>query len=112
MEHNIFKNPTQLLVDKPVGYLQASPRIWTRDYREQTQLAVRAGLELGDSGLQVQRFNRSATLLRQSVFPLKAPINGFQCLYKWFIKQLFLEPEWALRRPNGLLTQRPRRREE
>ena len=34
---------------------------WTRDYREQTQLAVRAGLELGASELQVQRSNHSAT---------------------------------------------------
>ena len=38
------------------------PRIRTWDCREQIQLAVRAGLELGASGLQVQRFNRSATL--------------------------------------------------
>ena len=27
MEHNIFKNPTQLVGDKPVGYLQAWWRI-------------------------------------------------------------------------------------
>ena len=46
---------------KPVGYLQAWPRIWTRDYREQVQQVVRAGLELWASKLQVQRFNRSAT---------------------------------------------------
>ena len=32
------------------------------DYREQIQLAVRAGLELGASELQVPRANRSATL--------------------------------------------------
>ena len=38
------------------------PRISTRDYREQIQLAVGAGLELGASELQVQRSNRSATL--------------------------------------------------
>ena len=36
---------------KPAGYLQAWSRIWTRDYREQIQLAVRAGLELGASKL-------------------------------------------------------------
>ena len=47
---------------KPAGYLQAWPRIWTRDYREQIQLAVRAGLEQGASELQVQRSNQSATL--------------------------------------------------
>ena len=32
---------------KPVGYLQARSRIWTPDYREQIQLAVRDGLEPG-----------------------------------------------------------------
>ena len=47
---------------RPAGYLQAWPRIRTRDYREQIQLVVRAGLELGASELQVQRSNRSATL--------------------------------------------------
>ena len=31
------------------------------DYREQIQLAVRAGLKLGASDLQVQRSNHSAT---------------------------------------------------
>ena len=34
-----------------------------RDYQEQIQQAVRARLELGASKLQVQRLNRSATLL-------------------------------------------------
>ena len=34
---------------KPAGYLQAWPRIWTRDYREQIQVVVRAGLEQGAS---------------------------------------------------------------
>ena len=38
---------------KPAGYLQAWPRIWTRDYRVQIKPAVREGLELEDSGLQV-----------------------------------------------------------
>ena len=37
-----------------LAVLQAWPRIWTRDYREQIQLAVTAGLELGASELQVQ----------------------------------------------------------
>ena len=36
--------------------------MWTRAYREQIQLAVRAGLEPEVSKLQVQRSNRSATL--------------------------------------------------
>ena len=34
------------IVRKPTGYLQAWPRIWTWDCREQIQRAVRAGLEL------------------------------------------------------------------
>ena len=49
----------QLAGGKLVGYLQAWPRILTWDYREQIQLAVRAGLELG---LQFQLSNCSATL--------------------------------------------------
>ena len=40
---------SQLARGKPADYLQAWPRIWTRGYREQIQLAVRAGLELGAS---------------------------------------------------------------
>ena len=47
---------------KPPGYLQACPRIWTRDCREQIQLAVRAGLDLGAFELQIRRSNHSATL--------------------------------------------------
>ena len=47
---------------KAVGYLQAGPRIWTRDYREQIQVAVTAGLQLGALKLQVRRSNHSATL--------------------------------------------------
>ena len=70
MEHNIFKNPTQLVGDKPVGSF--------------TSVAEDLNWKLPKtnpaSGL-VQRFNRSATFLRQSVFPLQAPINVFQCLY-------------------------------
>ena len=43
-----------------LAVLQAWPRIWTRDYREQIQLAVTAGLELGASELQVQSFSHSS----------------------------------------------------
>ena len=43
------------------GYLQAWPGTWTRDYWEQIQLAVRAGLELGAS-------NPSATLPRKQTY--------------------------------------------
>ena len=52
----------QLARDKPAGYLQARLRVWTRDYRKQIQLAVRVGLELDASELQVQRSHHSATL--------------------------------------------------
>ena len=45
-----------------MAILQEWPRIYSRDYREQIQLAVRAGLELGASELQVQRSNHLATL--------------------------------------------------
>ena len=61
IELNRVKNPNWS-GGKPAGYLQAWPRIWTWDYREQIQLAVRAGLELGAYELKVQRSNRSATL--------------------------------------------------
>ena len=46
-----------------MAILQVWPRIYSRDYKGQIhQLAVRAGLELGASELQVQRSNHSATL--------------------------------------------------
>ena len=45
-----------------LAIVQARLRIWTRDYREQIQQAVKAGLELGASPLQVQGSNRSAML--------------------------------------------------
>ena len=53
---------SQLAEGKTVGYLQAWWRIWTWDYHEQIQLAVKAGLDLGTSELQVQHFNHSANL--------------------------------------------------
>ena len=53
---------SQLARGKSVGYFTSMPMIWTRDYREQIQLQVRAGLEHGASELQVQRSNHSATL--------------------------------------------------
>ena len=56
---NRVKNPNRPETNQ-LAILQAWPRIWTRDYREQIQLTVRAGLELGASELQVQRSNRSA----------------------------------------------------
>ena len=47
------KNPNWQEANQ-LGYLQAWSRIWTRNYHEQIQLAVRAGLELGASELKVQ----------------------------------------------------------
>ena len=47
---------------QPVGYLQAWPRIWTRDDRAQIQQVARAGLEPGTAGLWVRRADHSATL--------------------------------------------------
>ena len=41
---------------------QAWSRIRTRGYRQQIQLAIKAGFELGVSRLYVQRSNHSATL--------------------------------------------------
>lgn len=54
---------SQLAGGKQAGYLQARSRMWAWAYREQIQLALRAGLELGVPELQVLRCNRSATLL-------------------------------------------------
>ena len=61
IELNRVKNPNWPEANQ-LAILQAWTRIWTRDYREQIQLAVRAGLELGASELQVQRSKHSATL--------------------------------------------------
>ena len=44
---------------------QMQPRSWTRDYLEQIQLVVRAGLELGVFRFQVQRPNHAASSLQQ-----------------------------------------------
>ena len=67
MEQNMVKNPNWQEVNQ-WAVLQAWTRIWTRDYREQIQLVVRARLELGASELQVQRSNLSATLPFLSVY--------------------------------------------
>ena len=55
-------NRTQLAGGKPVGYLQVQLGSWTRDYQEQIQQVVRAGLEPGISGSQGKRPNHWATL--------------------------------------------------
>ena len=73
---------------KPAGYLQAWSRIWTRDYLEQNQLAVRVGLDLGASELQVQRSNGSAT---------PPPVNA-QSTCSYQITNILLPPflKWKL----------------
>ena len=74
IKHNRVKNPNWSEVE-PVGYLQAWSRIWIRDYREQIQLAVKAGLDLGASELQVQRSNYLATLPLLPLLPLPGIAN-------------------------------------
>ena len=44
MEQNIVKNPNWQEANQS-AILQTWTRIWTQDYREQIQLAVRVGLE-------------------------------------------------------------------
>ena len=70
--------------------LQAWPRIWTRDYSQQIQLAFRAGLELGASVLQVQRSNSSTTLSRWSV---KSTSGGGDLLTPSVTKMAALDPD-------------------
>ena len=57
---------------KPAGYLQAWPRIWTWDYHEQIQLAVRAGLQLEASKLQV---HATSSIERLSILLLLLSIS-------------------------------------
>ena len=44
-ETNLTGEEPQVAGGKPIGYLQAEPRSWPKDYLEQIQLVVRAGLE-------------------------------------------------------------------
>ena len=60
--YNTVKNPNWLEADQLV-ILHAWPRIWSRDYREQIQQAVRVGRDLEASEIQVQHCcNHSATM--------------------------------------------------
>ena len=59
---NRVKNHNWPEANQLPGYLQVWSRIWTRDYHEQIQLAVRGVLELGTSELQVRCSYHSATL--------------------------------------------------
>ena len=69
---------------RPVGYVQAQPRSWTRDYLEQIQLVVRAGLELGLSRFQVLRPNHSPTL----------PLQGLRRTPKSVFRKWQLSVRW------------------
>ena len=64
---------SQLVGEKPVtGYLHGWPRISTRNYREQMQLATREGNELGISQLQVQRPKHSVVICLVVLFAVSA----------------------------------------
>ena len=78
MEHNMFTDPNWPEANQLAIYKRGRQRIGTRDYPEQIQQAVRAGLKFGASRFQVQRSNRSATLpphfaLILVFFPTKIP---------------------------------------
>ena len=62
IEHNRFQKNPNWLKTVPVGYLQAWPRIWTQDDREQIQQVAKAGIEPGTAGLRVRHADNSATL--------------------------------------------------
>ena len=93
MEGNIVKNPNWLKTNQ-LAILQMCSRIWTRDYREQIQLA---SLELGASEWQVQRSNRSATVLL-SALPLGRPWE-----YDWCPGARFSKVPVTLRARNQIL---------
>ena len=57
MENDMVKNPNWWEANQLV-LLQAWMRIWTQNYQQQIQLAVREQLEPRDSRLQIQRYNR------------------------------------------------------
>ena len=57
MENDMVKNSNWWDANQ-LALLQAWMRIWTQNYRQQIQLAVREQLELKASRLQIQRYNR------------------------------------------------------
>ena len=66
--------------------------IWTRDYHEQIQLAVRVGRELEASEWHVQRSNHSATL------PPPEKMNNSFCERKQtVILTIYTIPDWQKR---------------
>ena len=71
---------------------KAWTRIWSWDYGEQIELAVRAGLELGASKLQVQHFSHSARLPPSWQFadwhvPSNNGSSSFLVSKKWELSQ-------------------------
>ena len=62
IEHNRIQKNCNWQEAAPVGYLQAWPRIWTQDDREQIKQVARAGIEPGTAGLRVRHADNSATL--------------------------------------------------
>ena len=99
---------SQLVGEKPVtGYLHGWPRISTRNYREQMQLATREGNELGTSQLQVQRPKHSVVICLVVLFAVSA-------FFKAETRLFFLRKACELyhnklreRRPRGPLVFRP-----
>ena len=75
----MVKNPNWQEANQLAIYNYAWSSIWTRDYREQIQLAVRAGLELGASELQVPR----ALTARSRCLLLHVPKQ--ETCSRWFI---------------------------
>ena len=62
IEYNRIQKNCNWQEAAPVGYLQAWPRIWTQDDREQIKQVARAGIEPGTAGLRVRHADNSATL--------------------------------------------------
>ena len=62
-EMNLIGSESQLVGGRPIDYVQAQLRSWTKHCLEQIQLVVKAELELRISRFQVRRPNYLATFL-------------------------------------------------
>ena len=90
MENDMVKNPNWWEANQ-LALLQAWMRMWTQNYRQQIQRAVRERLELRASRLQIQCYNHYATLAPQvikSVTPFpppkkKNPSHNATLLVRW-----------------------------
>jgi len=60
-EMNLIGSESQLVGGRPIGYVKAELRSWTKHYLEQIQLVVKAELELRISRFQLRRPNHLAT---------------------------------------------------